>query len=216
MTMDELKNKYKELSIREKVLALASIVILIVFTSVNFFISPMYDNYLALKKSEKSSIYAIESLDIDLKSIENKLANDPVAAIEREFDNLNIQHKQKIESLNKYKLSLVSSDEMASLIEEVVGENTKLSVLSLASKKPEVLLNQIKDGKEQVLLYKHAMNIVLKGQYFELLKFMKKIERKEHAISWSDIDYKVDKYPNAIMSFEIYTISTDKEFIGVK
>ena len=214
--MEELQNKYKVLSIREKVLALISAIILVVFTSVNFIISPMFDEFLALEKTEKSSLTLINNLNNEIKALEKKLADDPVAAIERELKNLNTQHQQKIEALDKFKLALVSSDEMASLVEEVVDENKKLSLMSLESKIPEVLLSQLIDGQEQVLLYKHAIDIKLKGQYFALLAFMKKIEQKEHSISWSDIDYRVDKYPNAIMSFEIYTISTDKEFIGVK
>lgn len=216
MNMEELQNKYKVLSIREKVLALISAIILVVFTSVNFIISPMFDEFLALEKTEKSSLTLINNLNNEIKALEKKLADDPVAAIERELKNLNTQHQQKIEALDKFKLALVSSDEMASLVEEVVDENKKLSLMSLESKIPEVLLSQLIDGQEQVLLYKHAIDIKLKGQYFALLAFMKKIEQKEHSISWSDIDYRVDKYPNAIMSFEIYTISTDKEFIGVK
>lgn len=216
MNMEELQNKYKVLSIREKALALISAIILVVFTSVNFIISPMFDEFISFKKTEKSSLKLINNLNIEIKALEKKLADDPVAAIEREFKNLNTQHQQKVEALDKYKLALVSSDEMASLVEEVVDENKKLSLMSLKSKTPEVLLSQLIDGQEQVLLYKHAINIKLKGQYFALLAFMKKIEQKEHSISWSDIDYRVDKYPNAIMSFEIYTISTDKEFIGVK
>ncbi len=216
MNMEELQNKYKVLSIREKALALISAIILVVFTSVNFIISPMFDEFLALEKTEKSSLTLINNLNNEIKALEKKLADDPVAAIERELKNLNTQHQQKIEALDKFKLALVSSDEMASLVEEVVDENKKLSLMSLESKIPEVLLSQLIDGQEQVLLYKHAIDIKLKGQYFALLAFMKKIEQKEHSISWSDIDYRVDKYPNAIMSFEIYTISTDKEFIGVK
>ena len=216
MNMEELQNKYKVLSIREKVLALISAIILVVFTSVNFIISPMFDEFLALEKTEKSSLTLINNLNNEIKALEKKLADDPVAAIERELKKLNTQHQQKIEALDKFKLALVSSDEMASLVEEVVDENKKLSLMSLESKIPEVLLSQLIDGQEQVLLYKHAIDIKLKGQYFALLAFMKKIAQKEHSISWSDIDYRVDKYPNAIMSFEIYTISTDKQFIGVK
>lgn len=216
MNIDELQIKYKQLTIREKALALLSIIVLIVFTSVNFIISPMYDDFIALKKDEKSTKKLINTINSNIQSLDNKLDADPVAAIEREFKNLNIQHNQKIKALEKLKLALVSSDEMASLVEEVVDENKKLTLMSLTSKTPEVLLSQLVEGNEQVLLYKHAIDIKLKGQYFALLAFMKKIEEKEHSISWSDIDYRVSKYPNAIMSFEIYTISTDKEFIGVK
>jgi len=216
MAMDELQNKYKVLVVREKVLILISSIILIVFTSVNFILSPMFDDFTAFKKEKESTTKSIATHNDSIKTIEQKLASDPVAVIERELKNLNLQHEQKKLALDKFKLALVSSDDMASLVEEVVDENKKLFVLSLVSQKPEPLLTQMKNEQEQVLLYKHAIKIELKGQYFALLAFMKKIEEKERSISWSDIDYKVDDYPNAIMSFEIYTISTDEEFIGVK
>lgn len=216
MTWDKVQGIYSKLSMRERMLTLISAVGLIVFSVINFLLMPMFEEYAQLKKVEKTTQTSIQAVNVQVNSVKNKLMDKPVQKIQRQLDNLNRQHQSKIKELEKYKLALVSSDDMATLVEEVVEENKKLLVVSLASKAPTPILKQSDDGKERVLLYKHAIDIKLQGEYFALLAFMKKIETKEKSILWNDIDYEVDEYPNAILSFEIYTISTDKEFIGVR
>lgn len=216
MTWDKTLSIYSKLSMRERMLVLISAVGLIVFSAINFLLMPMFEEYTQLKKVEKTTQASLQTVNVQVNSVKKQLADKPVEQIQRQLDNLNRQHQTKIKELDKYKLALVSSDDMATLVEEVVEENKKLLVVSLASKAPTAILTQSDDGKERVLLYKHAIDIKLQGEYFALLAFMKKIETQEKSILWSDIDYKVDEYPNALLSFEIYTISTDKEFIGVK
>jgi len=216
MTWDKALSNYSKLSMRERMLILISVVGLIIFSVTNFLLMPMFEEYAQLKKVQNTTQTSIQTVNVQIDSVKKLLADKPVEKIQRQLDNLNRQHQTKIKELDKYKLSLVSSDDMATLVEEIVEENKKLLVVSLISKEPTPILMQPDGDKEQVLLYKHAIDIKLQGQYFALLAFMKKIEAQEKSILWNDIDYKVDEYPNAILSFEIYTISTDKEFIGVK
>lgn len=216
MSWDKAQNIYVKLSMRERMLTLISAVGLIIFSAINFLLMPIFEEYTQLKKVEKTTQASIQAINVQVDNIKKQLEAKPVEKIQRQLDNLNRQYQNKIKDLEKYKLALVSSDDMATLIEEVVEENKNLLVVSLVSKAPTPILIQSNEGKEQVLLYKHAIDVKLQGQYFALLAFMKKIETQEKSILWNDIDYKVGEYPNAILSFEIYTISTDKEFIGVK
>jgi len=216
MTWEVLQQKHANLSIREKVLVLISAVVLIGFTAINFFIEPMFTQYSDLNREQVSIQQQINSTKLDIQGINAKLAANPLDDIRKQLVALNLQHNQHINALSEYQLSLISSDEMAHLVEEIVHENKNLSLISLTSSLPKVILSQGNEVDDKALLYRHAIAIRMEGEYFSLLNFMKKIEKKEQSVLWGEIDYRVGKYPAAIISFEIYTVSTDKEFIGVK
>lgn len=211
-----LQEKHATLSVREKMLVLCSVIILVLFVAVNFFIEPLYNDFTALKKQQDNTKQSIDATQLQIDNIDSKLAADPLAQIQLELDALNNKHAEQLSRLENFRLSLVSSDQMSGLVRELVNENKHLSVESLKSLTPKVILYQDNDETKPALLYKHTMMIELKGRYFALLDFMKRIESKERSVLWSDINYRVEVYPEAVISFEIYTISADKEFIGVK
>jgi len=216
MTWETLQQKHASLSIREKILVLVSAVILISFTAINFVIEPMFIEYSDLKRMQVSTQQDINNIKREVAAIDAKLSANPLEEIKKQLAALNKQHKYHVEELKRYQLSLISSHEMATLIEEIVHESEKIALLSLTSKQPKVILSQGGEVGDEALLYRHAIAIQMKGEYFSLLNFMKKIEKKEQSVLWGEIDYRVEQYPAAIISFEVYTISTDKEFIGVK
>jgi MSHA biogenesis protein MshJ len=216
MSWNLVQKKHASLSIREKMLVLISGLFLVIFTAFNFFIEPMFVKYSHLEKIRMTTQQSIDTVKLKVKGIEDSLAANPLEDIKKQLAALNVQHQLHSNQLEQYQLSLVASDEMPKLVEEIVYENTKLSLESLTSKEPEAILLQPNESNGEVLLYRHAIAIRMKGEYFSLLDFMKKIEQKEKSVLWGEIDYRVDKYPNAIISFEIFTISTDKEFMGVK
>jgi len=49
-----------------------------------------------------------------------------------------------------------------------------------------------------------------------VVKFLQQVEEQSEYLLWGDIDYVVKEYPDALVAFEVYTVSADKEFIGVK
>lgn len=216
MNWDMLSEKHAALAMREKVLVLVTAVILILFLSFNFVIEPLYKEYSQLKKQGETTKQSISAIEIEVANIEAKLNDDPLKKLQEELRLLEVAHEEQVKRLESFRLSLVGSDEMSGLVKALVNENKHLSVLSLRSLAPEPILYKDNDSTKQPLLYRHAMNIKLKGRYFALLKFMQNIEAKKKSVLWSDINYRVEKYPEAVISFEIYTISTDKEFIGVK
>ena len=216
MNWDLLQERHAGLSLREKMLVLVTVVVIVLFLGVNFVVEPLYKEYTTLKSQQEATKQSISAVELEVANIEAKLNADPLAKLEDELSLLTVAHEAQVKRLEGFRLSLVASDEMSRLVKALVNENKHLSVLSLKSKSPEAILFKDNDSTKQPLLYRHSMAIKLQGRYFALLDFMKNIEAKNKSVLWSDINYRVEDYPKAIISFEIFTISTDKEFIGVK
>ena len=70
-------------------------------------------------------------------------------------------------------------------------------------------------GEHSLTLYKHGIKLKLKGSYFKLRDYLSQLEKMQWTFFWQEFDYQLIEYPNSELSIEMYSLSTQKEFIGV-
>lgn len=214
-----LSTKHAELSMREKVLILASAIVVIVLLSVHLVIEPQMDSLKSNKKTSQRLNNNIQETVNGRKEIERKIASDPKGKLTRELASLN-EHNAKLDkALAKQQLALISSDEMVLELQSLVSEQKGLTVEKLTSLPPTAILHeQTADESAQgkPLLYRHSIEIQVKGSYFEVVNFFRYIEEQNEFLLWGDIHYEVAEYPEALVTFVVSTVSMDREFIGVK
>lgn len=76
--------------------------------------------------------------------------------------------------------------------------------------------NIVNQTPEQFLtLYKHGIKLILKGDYFKLRDYLVQLEQLEWQFFWQKFDYQLLEYPQGELHIEMYSLSTEKEFIGV-
>ena len=61
-----------------------------------------------------------------------------------------------------------------------------------------------------VSVFKHSVVIQLEGSYFDVVDYLSALENLSWKFYWSTLDYRVVKYPKAIVTLEVYTLSTGK------
>ena len=64
-------------------------------------------------------------------------------------------------------------------------------------------------------LYSHGIKLEFTGDYFSVLRFVEAVENMPNKLYWRSMDYKVDAYPKAAITLELYTLSINKDFISV-
>ncbi len=67
----------------------------------------------------------------------------------------------------------------------------------------------------EVLLYRHGVKIELLGSYWDIVRYLKKIEVMEWSFFWHMIDYEVLEYPTASVVLELHTLGYDKGWLGI-
>ncbi len=215
----ELNHRYTALSLREKVLILATSLVLILFILGSFIAEPQFKALQASKKVTGSIQKNIQDTIAGRIAIEQKIASDPAGQLKVVLQDLTDANKKLSQTLAMQKMSLISSNEMAEQLQYLVAEQTNLTVESLKSLAPQaVLFEQSTQSQQQPqpLLFRHGIEIQVKGRYFDIVRFLQKIEQQNEFLLWGDIHYEVIKYPDALVTFVVSTVSTDKEFIGVK
>jgi MSHA biogenesis protein MshJ len=60
-------------------------------------------------------------------------------------------------------------------------------------------------------LYKHGVEIVLKGTYVSLVPYLRELEGNAAGIFWSQVKLDVGAYPEATLRMTVYTLSARQE-----
>ena len=63
--------------------------------------------------------------------------------------------------------------------------------------------------------YKHGLKISFEGDYLSTLAYIRELESLKWGFFWDRFEFEVKDYPEAKASITIYTLSLDKDWIGV-
>ena len=66
-----------------------------------------------------------------------------------------------------------------------------------------------------VNLYQHGIKIKLSGSYFDLQRYLSRLEQLSWKFFWQDFNFKLIEYPKSELEIQMYSLGTKKEFIGV-
>lgn len=67
-----------------------------------------------------------------------------------------------------------------------------------------------KSKSNNIGVFKHAVIIRLEGSYFDVIGYLSTLENLSWKFYWSELEYQVVEYPKAIVTLEVYTLSTGK------
>jgi len=123
-----------------------------------------------------------------------------------------------MQSLAPTKLELSSDDlgedEFSGQAEQGEGKG-RVRGKSIDQKRAAII-DDARIAEERIIgVYKHSVRITLKGQYFFVVDYLKRLESLSWRFYWEFIDYEVEVYPTATVTLEVYTLSTDKGAWGV-
>jgi MSHA biogenesis protein MshJ len=111
---------------------------------------------------------------------------------------------------------LVSPKEMARLVEQVLSRNRRLTVVKVESL-PATPLVDVAAGATagQAGVYKHGMRIELRGNYLDILAYLKALESLSWRVFWGQASLQSDGQSASRFTLQIYTLSTHESWIGI-
>lgn len=209
-----LNDKYQTLSQREKVLTLASGVVLVFFVGLFNILEPMW---LATGKLEKSiSAQTIEQNSLLAVSSQYRkhLSTDPNISLQQKIVALRAKLEKAQKQLVKGSAKLVQANTMAKVVNDILSQMKGITVLKFDSLEPEALL-PIVETDVQANVFRHGISLKLMGNYTDLYQFLAKTEQLPWQLRWKDFNFKVNQHPEAELTIAIYALSLEKEFIGL-
>ena len=212
--------RFEQLSPREQLMILLCAMTLVAFVSYFLLLDPQWTNNQKIRKSLQSSQQELTLLSKQSEELSEALRQDPNLSIKQRISDIKQQINTVDAQLELQTASLVSASNMPLMLEQVLANSSHLKVLSLQSLEPDVIslpAGADKNATEQDIpaLYRHGVKLVIEGGYADVQSYLEKLEALPWQFYWQRFDYQVNDYPLATVELEIYTLSTNKAFIGV-
>ncbi|MDD9177566.1 MULTISPECIES: type II secretion system protein GspM [Aliivibrio] len=204
------KDAFFALSQREKILITLVGWFAVIFISFSLFIEPAL---VAKQKAERETYQvtnSITSLKQQIELAHFRLQKDPNVEVDKQYQDLTLQSQDLAQLLSNRVAALVSPTQMAQLLETVLQQSSKLTLISMSTQPSERLL----DENNKAGYYIHPVKLVLSGNYFDIETYLSSLEALPVKYYWRNFRYEVKKYPTAELTIEVYTLGSSKGFIG--
>lgn len=212
---ERLNQQFIALTTREKVLVMISGVVLIVFAGFTFVVEPQYIQNKNTKFAEANTQLELQGVQQQVTLLKSALTDDPNIALQSRIDNLN----QRIDNLDQefatQMRELVPAKQMPIVIEKMLVESNRLKLLELTSIPTESVFADDSEYAD-LPLYQNGVRFVFEGRYAEILDYLETVESFPWQLYWRSFDYQVAEYPNAMITIELFTLSTTPTFMGVQ
>lgn len=166
----------------------------------------------------------------------NQKRQDPDAASRVQLADTQQQLRVVNNQFKELQQALVTPQEMAHVLEELLQHNHGLQLKSLrtlpmvsvsdmlavkaekdgqktgATDKP--VSAQAKDGRE-AWLYRHGVEITVQGRYGDMLAYLGELEQLPRRVYWGELRLSADTYPIAVLTVTLYTLSVEKMWLMV-
>lgn len=146
----------------------------------------------------------------------NKFANDRLAVIAREQSVLDSE-------ISNLAGDLISPSDMTRILTSLLQRQAGLELISFQNKAAVPLRGNVANAAVNIpaanaiagQVYSHGLVLEFQGDFFNTLKYLRFLEEISGSFFWDSISFKQVVWPNALVTLEIHTLSSDSGFIGV-
>lgn len=201
---------------RERVVLLVCAVVVLILL-LNFLVLQPFSAQREAARSEvtdlKASLVEFYAQDAAIKA---RKGSDPdrenrlrLKALEDESGKLQQQLKTNI-------VNLVSPQDMPELLKNLLTQQKQLQLISLENLPPELLKMDQKVVEDAVTptLYRHRLRMEFSGDYLTMLTYLRQLEQLPRAMVWEEVEIETQKYPEATVRLQVYTLSLTEGWIG--
>jgi MSHA biogenesis protein MshJ len=219
MATHPLAKKYEAMSLRERGFIVAALLGLGITCWDSMLMEPLRQSRLQLE-SELSTAGAsgVVAQSADL--------NDPRQVNLQRAGQLQTQMQELDAKISDTASGFVSSQKMIQVLNDVLDRQGRLElvsirnlpVVSLIPAQAEAVADAPAPEAEAgpgLPPYIHAIEIVIDGQYADILDYLKSLETLPWKFRWSSLELRTQGYPSNRVRIELSTLSLDSTWLGV-
>jgi MSHA biogenesis protein MshJ len=227
--MKEQLQRYLEsidaLSLRERILFFGAVSLVLMAMLQIVLLDPMLSRRNALSALVAQQEDETKAIQIQIQGLVRPSVQDPNERNREKLKQLREELAQVDRQLELRQKQFVSPQEMAVMLEHMVEKNRKLQLLSLHNL-PGASLAVPGSGPAAAAgaparpagareLFRHTVELSLKGSYFDLLDYLAALERLPQQVFWEGIELNVEEYPQSVLKLTVYTLSPNKSWLTV-
>ena len=210
------------LSLKERALLLAAVVLVIVFLWNVELMRPLEVRQRELSSEMHKTSKAIAVLNRQATRIIAASTRDPDAATRARLEAARMQIQAADQKLGELTSRLIKPSQMPQVLEAVLRKPKGLTLIRLQGLGVKPLVEPAAPAKGQkaqatpaVGVYRHGIRIEFEGSYLDTLAYLRELEALPWGFLWEGMSFHVEGYPHAKGSITVYTLSLDQSWIGV-
>lgn len=230
---DLARTKIDELALRERAMIFAAAGFVLIALINSLLLDPL------LAKQKALSTQVIQQQE-KMKELQAVIQANLQARQDNESSPLRMrsaQLKQQLQELDSYlqnrRSRLVDPDKMADLLKQVLGKSGGVQLVELKTLPASLLIEKPqaangseqpaaahatgmkKQGGAQKQIFKHGVQISVRGSYLDLLRYVSALEKLPAQMFWGEVSLNVEQYPYSVLTLTLYTLSLDKIWLTV-
>jgi MSHA biogenesis protein MshJ len=127
--------------------------------------------------------------------------------------------------LNELYGDLISPVQMTQALQTLLRRETTLDLISFDNLSPQPLIGGVATPAETtdaagvaipaIQVFKHGIHLVFEGSFLDTVYYLRSLEQLDSNFFWENLEFQLTEYPKATISLDIYTLSTERGFLGV-
>lgn len=220
--LTSLRERIDRLSVRERMLVFIAAPVTLFVLATNLLFVPAWNEHGLQRKHLAGKHEQIEKLESQLQTILRRASEDPDAASRAKLVALREQLGTIDTALAEQTAGLVSPQEMAKLVEEMLKQNRRLELVKIESLAPMQLGNDAEQQQEKpammkldYVVYRHGTRVQFRGRYADIVDYLEALERLPWKMFWGEATLETEQYPLSRFTLVLYTLSLREAWIGV-
>jgi len=220
--LQRLRRTVDALTLRERVILFAGTLLVLILLGKLFLFDPQYARQKKLRDQISADTTKSALLYAQIEQQLQRHGSDADAVKRGMLAGLQAQSSALRGELSDINTMLVKPDDMAALLGDILMRNKRLRLVSLATlPSGNLLAGATGDGKSPVVaveagdIYKHGVEIVVQGNYLDMVTYMTALEAMPSRLFWAKAVMHVDTYPDATLSLTLFTLSLDKKWLSL-
>jgi MSHA biogenesis protein MshJ len=213
------RNKVEAMSLRERIMLFSIVALLLIFLINAFLLDPLLVRQKAISAKLVQQEQETRALQLAIQNILQSRTENAHSPTRDRIAALKLQLQESEAYLQSRRDKLLSPAKMAGLLEQVLQRNDKLQLLELKTLPLSLLAEPSASGKASdkaaQKIYKHGVQITVRGEYLDLLRYLVALEKLPEQMFWGEINLTVEKHPDSVMTVTVYTLSLDKVWLTV-
>lgn len=236
----QLAAKVDALSLRERVMTFGASAALLVFLLYSLFLTPLFAKQKLLNQTMASEQQMIAGIDAEILLRISGNGVDPDAQERQALERLRQETARLANTLRTAQGGLVPPDRIVFLLERLLKQHAGLRLVSLKTLPSAPVGGPAEVApaagpapapapvnaaaaatppapaiKSAPLLYRHGVEVVLRGSYTDMVNYMEALEAMPTHVFWGDARLEVEQYPNASLHLTLFTLSLDDKWISL-
>lgn len=206
--------RFDALAVRERVMIFIALALALVYTAYAAFIQPLRVRERALIAQIAQQKTDMAALQAQLQRVIQGTSADPDAPNRARATALREQLRTLNARIAEEQRRFTPPERMRAVLEELLERHRGLALLDMKTL-PVVPVQGSRSGASGGGMYRHGIEITVRGSYGELHEYLRGLEKLPNQLYWARAQLGVDVHPALTLKLTVHTLSFDRAWLIV-